>query len=281
MKHRKTHYTLMFFPEGKGESFSLRLHRRTLKVAALSVILFILGVAVLLFKSGDIALRLQLIHALKEENSRLKADNESLQVSSEKIASIESLTVYLHRLASAPALSEAQIASLPKKITSSSREEEAKPQRVIDTGEAYTHKSPVFNNEQYAASVPNILPVNGWITRHFSTDTEHLHLAADFAAAAGTPIRATAMGVVESIRTDNYFGLLVEIRHENGFVTRYGHCSQVLVSAREKVNRGQTIALVGNTGRSTAPHLHYEILKDGKPVNPMDYAAGGHKNINQ
>jgi len=68
----------------------------------------------------------------------------------------------------------------------------------------------------------------------------------------------------------------VTIRHDFGFVTRYAHCSQVLVSVRDRVNRGQTIALVGNTGRSTAPHLHYEVLKDGKHVDPADY-IGGHK----
>ncbi|MDR2728037.1 MAG: M23 family metallopeptidase, partial [Chitinispirillales bacterium] len=270
MKHKKKHYTLMFFPEGKGEPFSLTLHRRTLKLVASSVILFILGVVVLVFKSGDIALRLQLIHTLKEENSRLKADNEILQISSEKIAGIESLTVYLHRLASFPALNDVQMAGVPKKAAPSNREEEVKPQRAVNAEEELpAHKSPVLNNEHYAVSVPNILPVNGWITRHFSTDTANLHLATDFAAATGTPIVATAMGVVENIRSDNYVGLMIEIRHENGFVTRYGHCSQILVPVRERVSRGQTIALVGNTGRSTAPHLHYEILKDGKPVNMM------------
>jgi murein DD-endopeptidase MepM/ murein hydrolase activator NlpD len=278
-KNKKWHYTLMFFPEGKGEPFSLRVHRRTLKLMTVSVVLFILGVAVLIFKSGDIALRLQLIHALKEENNRLKADNESLQISSEKIASIESLTVYLHRLATIPQSNDIRPASVPRRVTPPRHEEEARPQRTVDAVvvETQPQRSPAFNNEHFAASIPSILPVNGWITRHFSTDTANFHLATDFAAATGTPIRATAMGVVEDIRNDPYFGLMVEIRHDHGFVTRYGHCSQVLVSVRDRVNRGQTIALVGNTGRSTAPHLHYEILKDGRPVNPMDYAASGQK----
>jgi len=277
-KNKKKHYTLMFFPEGNGEPFSLRLHRSTLKLMVSALILFILGAAVLVFKSGDIALRLQLIHALKEDNNRLRADNENLQISSEKIASIESLTVYLHRLASIPAVNEIQPAAVPRRVTPPRQEEETRPQRTDIAAAAETPRSaPVLSNEHYLASIPSILPVNGWITRHFSTDPENLHLAIDFAATTGTPIRATAMGVVEDIRTDSNFGLMVEIRHENGFMTRYGHCSQVLVSVRDRVNRGQTIALVGNTGRSTAPHLHYEILKDGRPVNPLDYAAGGQK----
>ena len=268
----------MFFPDGKGEPFSLRIHRRTLKLATIALVLFIFGIVVLIVKSGDTALRLQLVHALKEDNNRLRTENESLQISSEKIASIESLTVYLHRLASIPQSNEVQPAAVPRRTAPPVRhEEEVKPQRTVDAVVTETAQRSPVSNEQYAASVPSILPVNGWITRHFSTDTADFHLAIDFAAATGTPIRATAMGIVEDVRNDHYLGLVVEIRHEHGFVTRYGHCSQVLVSVRDRVNRGQTIALVGNTGRSTAPHLHYEILKDGRPVNPMDYAAGGRK----
>lgn len=264
---------MMFFPEGKGEPFTLRIHRRTLRLVTASLVLFIFGIAVLLFKAGDIALRLQLVHMLKEENKSLRRHNENLQISSEKIVRIDSLTAYLHRLANTPQLNEAPAVNVPRNVVS------AGPSRFVEEiksrrdEEKTVQKNVLINNELYAASVPSILPVNGWITKHFSIDTSDAHLATDFAAAAGTPIRATAMGVVEDVRNDRYLGLIVEIRHEFGFVTRYGHCSQVLVSPRDKVNRGQTVALVGNTGRSTAPHLHYEILKDGKPVNPMDYVT--------
>jgi murein DD-endopeptidase MepM/ murein hydrolase activator NlpD len=121
------------------------------------------------------------------------------------------------------------------------------------------------------------MPVNGWITKHFLKGSGRTgagsdsHNGIDIAAAHGTPIRATAMGVVEDIRNDKYLGLTVEIRHDHGFVTRYSHCSQILVSLYDRVNRGQTIALVGNTGRSTAPHLHYEVLKNGRYVDPMEF----------
>ena len=77
--------------------------------------------------------------------------------------------------------------------------------------------------------------------------------------------------MVEDIINDENLGLLVTIKHDHGFMTKYGHCSQVLISKHVSVKRGQTIALVGNTGRSTAPHLHYEILKDGKNIDPAKY----------
>ena len=124
---------------------------------------------------------------------------------------------------------------------------------------------------QNVVSFPNIYPVEGWITRKFNMDSTISstgHQGLDFAAATGTPIKATAPGVVGKIENDKYFGLLVTIHHDNGFITRYGHCSQILIGKHERVNRGQTIALVGNTGRSTAPHLHYEVIKDGKHIDP-------------
>ena len=97
------------------------------------------------------------------------------------------------------------------------------------------------------------------------------HLGVDFAAQKGTPIRSTAPGVVEDVINDTYFGLLITIKHKFGIMTRYGHCMQTLVSKGDKIERGQTVALLGNTGASSAPHLHYEILKDGKNVDPMKY----------
>jgi murein DD-endopeptidase MepM/ murein hydrolase activator NlpD len=87
----------------------------------------------------------------------------------------------------------------------------------------------------------------------------------------GTPIKATAPGIVEDVRTDPFLGLLITVNHENGYTTKYGHCSQVLISMHDRVKRGQIIALVGNTGRSTAPHLHYELLKDEVNIDPLKY----------
>ena len=127
----------------------------------------------------------------------------------------------------------------------------------------------------YLAALPNIQPVvDGWMTRGYlveANDTEQAHNGVDYAAPQGTLIRATAPGIVESIFNDKYFGILLTIKHAYGMSTRYGHCLQILVSKGDHVERGQTVALVGNTGRSSAPHLHYEVLKDGKNVDPANY----------
>lgn len=112
----------------------------------------------------------------------------------------------------------------------------------------------------------------GWRV-HPITGERKLHKGVDFAAPTGTPIFASAEGVVTYAGwTDDGYGNVVELRHENGELTLYAHTNKVYVSKGQAVNKGQAIAEVGTTGRSTGPHLHFEIQPDGKTaVDPMDY----------
>ncbi len=98
-----------------------------------------------------------------------------------------------------------------------------------------------------------------------------LHSGVDLAAPTGTPIYASDGGTVQRAGWYAGYGLCVEINHENGRMTRYGHCSQLLVNVGDKVYQGQNIALVGNTGHSFGSHLHFEINLNGSPVNPVPY----------
>jgi murein DD-endopeptidase MepM/ murein hydrolase activator NlpD len=128
--------------------------------------------------------------------------------------------------------------------------------------------------------VPSTKPVEGPVGSGFGFRTDPftgrgaLHMGLDFPADVGTPIMAAAGGVV--INTDNHaaYGLLVEVDHGSNLVTRYAHASKVLVKTGDLVKRGQTIALVGNTGRSTGPHLHFEVHVDRVPQNPARFLAG-------
>jgi hypothetical protein len=97
------------------------------------------------------------------------------------------------------------------------------------------------------------------------------HKGVDFAGARGSPVVAVADGVVTFSGKQSGYGNLVEIRHKDGLVTRYGHCQKLLVSEGATIGRGQTIATLGSTGRSTGPHVHFEVLVDGKQVNPLTY----------
>jgi murein DD-endopeptidase MepM/ murein hydrolase activator NlpD len=106
----------------------------------------------------------------------------------------------------------------------------------------------------------------------FGGHSGEMHPGMDMAAPTGTPVYATADGIVSRAeRTYGGYGNLVQLEHGKGLETRYGHLSQILVHDGQRVHRGDLIALVGSTGRSTGSHLHYEVRIDGRAVNPMPF----------
>jgi murein DD-endopeptidase MepM/ murein hydrolase activator NlpD len=129
--------------------------------------------------------------------------------------------------------------------------------------------------------VPSIAPVDVPVGSGFGFRIDPfnrraaLHTGLDFAAPTGTPIRAAAGGRVLEADRDGAYGLALQIDHGNGLVTRYGHTSQILVKPGDVVRRGQEVALVGSTGRSTGPHLHFEVLLGGVPQDPAKFLARG------
>jgi murein DD-endopeptidase MepM/ murein hydrolase activator NlpD len=127
---------------------------------------------------------------------------------------------------------------------------------------------------------PNGRPVNeGYMSSRFGermdpfNGEEAFHKGVDFAAPAGSDVIAVAAGVVTWAGPREGYGQLVEIQHGDGLVTRYGHNSQVLVSTGEVVQRGQALAKVGSTGRSTGPHVHFEVLRNGGAINPESFVG--------
>lgn len=119
-------------------------------------------------------------------------------------------------------------------------------------------------------------PVKGGITTSGFGDTisrTASHNGHDWAVNICTKVRAAAEGVVELAYFSESYGYNILINHNNGFKTRYAHLSEVKVSKGEKVEQSQVIALSGSTGFSTGPHLHFEVVKDGKRVNPIEYVS--------
>lgn len=110
----------------------------------------------------------------------------------------------------------------------------------------------------------------GWRTDPFS-GRRAFHHGVDFAAKRGTDVIAVASGVVSWAGTRSGYGELVEIKHGDGYVTRYGHNDKILVKVGETVQSGEAIALMGSTGHATGPHVHFEVLKDGKKISPTKY----------
>lgn len=128
-------------------------------------------------------------------------------------------------------------------------------------------------------STPSILPVDGWISSKFGyrispfTDRRVFHEGIDIASMYGSDVKATANGLVIFAGYKPGYGNMVSIDHGFGFVTRYGHNSKILVKVGDRVSKGDVIAKVGNTGKSTGPHCHYEVLVNGVPVNPLKFVA--------
>ena len=93
----------------------------------------------------------------------------------------------------------------------------------------------------------------------------------DFAGSVGSPVTAVAAGVVTWAGERTGYGKLVEINHGDGFTTRYAHNERTLVTVGQTVKRGESIALMGSTGRSTGPHVHFEVLRNGRQVDPLSF----------
>ncbi len=136
--------------------------------------------------------------------------------------------------------------------------------------------------EKMLASMPAIQPISNKTLKQMSSGFGYrlhpiykqmqLHTGLDFTAAKGTPIYATGDGIVEGADPNGAgYGLHVVINHGFGYETLYGHMSKVLVRPGTKVKRGSLIGLVGSTGMSTAPHVHYEVIKNGKKIDPINF----------
>jgi murein DD-endopeptidase MepM/ murein hydrolase activator NlpD len=128
------------------------------------------------------------------------------------------------------------------------------------------------------AATPSIMPTQGWLSSAFSSMRSHpiLHMARphegiDVSAPMGSPIEAPAAGVVRDAGWETGYGNTITINHGFGIVTKFAHASKLLVKTGQRVSRGQRIALVGNSGLATGPHLHYEVHVNGRPVNPLKY----------
>jgi murein DD-endopeptidase MepM/ murein hydrolase activator NlpD len=139
-------------------------------------------------------------------------------------------------------------------------------------------ESSLLDKQLKAAVYPTGWPTEGgWVSSGFGqrsdpfTGRSAIHEGVDIASRFGSTIKAMGGGVVSFSGDKEGYGCTVEINHGNGYITRYAHCKSTLVRVGDRVTKGQGVALVGTTGRSTGPHLHFEVLRDGRAVNPSSY----------
>ena len=162
-------------------------------------------------------------------------------------------------------------ATLSIRIENSIKESQLREQSVLDLWESLSERQSLLN------ATPNIRPAKGWFTSRFGyrvspfTGRPALHAGLDIAAAPGAPVYAPADGVVTFAGYDEGYGKMITLDHGYGVTTRFGHNAQIYVQVGQKVSRWDVISSVGNTGRSTGPHVHYEVRVNGVPRDPALY----------
>ncbi|HKQ60180.1 MAG TPA: M23 family metallopeptidase [Candidatus Polarisedimenticolaceae bacterium] len=130
-------------------------------------------------------------------------------------------------------------------------------------------------------ATPTLVPAVGWFSHGYGwrsdpiTGGQEFHQGIDIVADAGSEVRAPADGVITQATRASDYGKVVDVAHGYGYATRYGHLSEILVRPGQRVERGDVIGRVGSTGRSTGPHLHYEVFRDGHRVDPWKYLQHG------
>jgi murein DD-endopeptidase MepM/ murein hydrolase activator NlpD len=170
----------------------------------------------------------------------------------------------------APA-AEANLAALPGKLESLATEASRQEQSLHELQEYFDDQRSLL------ASTPSIWPARGWVTSDFGTRLDpytaerRMHQGLDIATPHGQPVYSPSDGTVVFVGTEGGYGKVLVVDHGYGVKTRYGHLSEIFVGLGDRVQRGAKIAAVGNTGRSTGPHLHYEVRVNGIPENPRKF----------
>jgi murein DD-endopeptidase MepM/ murein hydrolase activator NlpD len=268
---------------------------------AIATTLGILSIPVLMGLGAKWSASAEIAH-LKSTNTLLEVENGSYrQATGELTGQIQSLENVIEDLGARATLAPEQaraMQKLPAVVKSRAVGGVTEPNRAIaDVVSSFSSPEDTFGvlrdllrglenrlnyvrhtverREALAAATPSIWPAHGWLTGTFGgrsdpfTGEPGYHQGIDIATDKGQPVYATADGTVKSAERAGEYGNLIVLTHDFGLSTRYGHLSRFGVRAGQRVGRGDIIGYVGSTGRSTGSHLHYEILANGKLINPL------------
>ncbi len=258
----------LVFPD-QGEGIRFRVSK-VLVIVLLGASGILLAMLILFVaSSGEISYKALLAESLVAENQRLRSYNAKVVEMERELEEYRDLTSKIAQLAGIDDLSFDRSSRWKAGMVSADD-----PLAPVEKGKPYSPAEEGQVSGEGNDDVPVGLPLEGWISKEFveyPKSSGGAHPGIDLAASEGKEVKTTASGVVKFAGWDDYYGNLIVIDHRNGYETYYGHNSKLGVAKDDIVKRGQIIALSGNTGRSTAPHLHYEIRKDGLAVNPKHY----------
>lgn len=309
VKNRKSYATFMFIPESQSDVKSYRMPIWFPKFVTVSIILLVIASAACFSILSSLKLQYDIsrkeIKHLTSINSSQKIEIEKLQKNSAEIqkqlaenskiledvkkavgitpsgndkivepklvSPEESSPISLLKEDSTPDMS-ANISNIESEFVSLSDKIAAQKQVINEA------LGPIKSQLAYLMAKPSIMPVSASITagfgyrkNPFTSRGSEFHKGIDFAASYGEKVLATGDGIVMFSGWNAGYGKMVIISHGYGFSTLYAHNSKLLVNQGDKVKKGQAVSNVGNTGRSTGTHLHYEVQLNGKSVNPSKY----------
>jgi murein DD-endopeptidase MepM/ murein hydrolase activator NlpD len=290
----RKYYTIMIVPHAKARFRNLRLSRDFVVFCG-AVLLFLLLSAVLLPRYLLISsLQASTVEQLQAENRTLRSANEQydqdLSDLRNKLAAFEQRANKLALMAGVGTLPSGELpAGSPGELPAGFNASSLRPDYLNEEisilkgrAEALGESFDLLDRTYAAvavrlASTPSIAPTRGILGSGFAyrkdpfTGEREFHTGVDIVANAGTPVYATADGIVVEAGRMSSYGKAVFLSHGNGVSTRYGHLSEVLVHPGQRVHRGDRIGSVGATGRATGFHLHYEVLRNDRKVDPMPY----------
>ncbi len=277
-------YTVLISPSRTSKVRQLSIHRNILRTGACIFIVALLLVTYGLVRLGQHeALNLKYL-SVKSENESLKQTNDAYQNSYARlkgqISYVEDMSKELARSAKmehSPEIDELVGIGGPETVVALDKAADHLEREVRHISDR------LHSDVLRLASIPRGLPVNGYITdgfgmrrNPFNGEGREVHEGLDIAVDFGTPVTTTADGLVIYAAPHAGYGNLVIVYHSNGITSRYGHLSRISVEAGQRVRRGDQVGNVGSTGRSTGPHVHYEIRENDQSVDPLRYAGQTH-----
>jgi len=262
----RKNFSIIVVPHDNSKTWNFKVSYRTFYTWAILVTLLAVAVLALTFSYGRVVVAAEKALVLQRENTQLRAQVAQIDSLKLELVNLQALSIQIKGMLGVELSPDDSllVANWSPSVKSPSIESDDETEGV---GEQ--------EQRRMLEALPSIWPVKGYVTRGFHVTggekNPMYHPGIDIAAERGTPVLAAAEGVVETSRFDDTYGWMVEIDHGYGIHTLYGHCTRNLVNVGDRVARGKTIATVGSTGKSTAPHLHFEVRKNGVPVNPKDY----------
>ncbi|UCE24373.1 MAG: M23 family metallopeptidase [Candidatus Zixiibacteriota bacterium] len=247
--------TLMLIPEGTESRRGFRMRRWVFRFLVGALITVLVGIVLFFAFYGKVLTRAALADKLAKDNERLLRYQYKVQLLENNLQQAREIVTRLTQLAGI----DIEFPELPDDSTLFAS--------LDRRGMAVVSRSSGVD-----ISLPAGLPIQGFISQDFEVDdVSHYHPGVDIACAEGTPVLTTAAGEVTYADYDSTtYGYMVVIRHNDSITTLYGHNKELLVQAGQMVPAGGRIAISGNTGQSTAPHLHYEIRINDEPIDPLD-----------